>query len=226
MKELLRDRAGIGGYFQGYTKLNESVTSERGYPTTTGVLQRKNAQNKNGRVYPGAIIERCVNDYQERIKERRALGELDHPESSVVELKNVSHNIVEAHWEGNDLVGTIEVICDLPNGVKGTPSGNILKALLDYGAKIGISSRGMGSVKEQMSEDGSNTLVVQDDFDLVCWDFVSDPSTHGAWQPMNEGTSGTQVINKFNKVESIIQDILCENTGVCCCILSGKDSKH
>ena len=229
MKNLLIDRAGIDGYFQGYSKLNESTTSDRGYPTTVGVLQRKNAQNKNGRRYPGPILEKCVNEYLPLIKERRALGELDHPDTSVVELKNVSHNIVEANWQGDDLIGTIEIICDRPDGRKGTPSGNILKALLDYGAKIGISSRGMGSVSEQIDEAGNPSLIVQDDFELVCWDFVSNPSTHGAWQPLQkEGVlaEGVQLTeNKYSKIESILGNIICDNNGFCPCILSGKDEK-
>ena len=149
MKTRLVDTAGIGGFFSSFNRLNEGVKSQRGYPTTQGILQRKNAQNKNGRVYPESVLEKCVNEYMPLIKERRALGELDHPDTSVVELKNVSHNIIEAHWQGDDLVGTIEILCDLQDGTKGTPSGNILKSLLDAGLKIGISSRGMGSVKEQ-----------------------------------------------------------------------------
>lgn len=231
MKQTLVDAAGASGFFQIVPgTLMEGKTSQRGYPLTRGILQRKEALNQNRRRYPGPILEREVNKYQQLIKERRALGELDHPDSSVISLQNVSHNIVEAHWEGNDLVGTVEVLCDLPNGVKGTPAGNTLKALLDAGLKIGISSRGMGSVKEIVDEsDGKPAVVVEDDFELLGWDFVSNPSTHEAWQPMvkegllREGKDFTLQTNKFGKVNSLITEIICDINGVCCCLLEGKE---
>jgi hypothetical protein len=236
MKTTLVDAAGAGGYFQIVPgTLMEGKTSERGFPMTRGILQRKEALNQNRRRYPGDILEREVDKYQQLIKERRALGELDHPDSSVISLQNVSHNIVEAHWEGNDLVGVVEVLCDRPGPdghiVKGTPAGNTLKALLDAGIKVGISSRGMGSVKEIVDEsDGQPAVVVQDDFELLGWDFVSNPSTHEAWQPMvKEGLirEGKEVIteaNKFGKVNSLITEIICDVNGVCCCLLEGKNN--
>jgi hypothetical protein len=133
------------------------------------------------------------------IKERRALGELDHPDSSVVNLNNVSHNITEMHWDGNDLVGTVEVLS--------TPSGNILKELFKCGIKLGISSRGLGSVKQL----GESEVQVQDDFELIAFDFVSNPSTHGAFlKPMNESVnSGASTSStKYAKVNRLITDIL------------------
>ena len=220
MKQSLVDPAGINGYFQVLPgSLNESVQSERGYPVVKGVLQRKNALNQNRRKYPDGILDREVKKYQQLIKERRALGELDHPDNTVISLANVSHNIIECHWEGDDLVGTVEI---LP-----TPSGNILKELFNAGIKLGISSRGLGSVKEIRESDGP-AVEVQDDFELVCFDFVSNPSTHGAFlAPVSEGktlTESKQIIkeNKYNRINEIISDIICDINGVCCCILEGK----
>jgi len=153
-------------------------------------------------VYPQRILEREVTKYQTLIKERRALGELDHPDSSVINLKNVSHNIKEIHWEGQDVVGTVEI---LP-----TPSGNILKELLRAGILLGISSRGMGSV----SNIGEGKVQVGEDFELIGWDFVSNPSTHGAFMtPMNESVVkqiGTDVCGEFCKAESLMREIITE----------------
>ena len=159
------------------TKLFEAKVQEDdgGRTLVKGVLQRAGAENQNGRVYPKEILMREAKKYEILIKERRALGELDHPDSTVINLKNVSHNVREIHWEGEDLCGTVEI---LP-----TPSGNILKELLKAGILLGISSRGMGSV----TNIGEGKVKVQDDFELIGWDFVSNPSTHGAFMiPVNE----------------------------------------
>ena len=182
--------------------INESLTQNNGKLVVSGVLQRAEAKNQNGRVYPRETLMREAKKYsQEFIKERRALGELDHPDSSVVNLNNVSHNVLDMDWKGNDLVGTVEVLS--------TPSGNILKELFKSGIRLGISSRGMGSVKEVMRE-GDSTLQVQPDFELVAFDFVSNPSTHGAFlSPVNESKGSTSV-NKFAGVERIITDIITE----------------
>mgnify|MGYP003116291343 CR=1 FL=1 len=182
--------------------INESLTQNNGKLVVSGVLQRAEAKNHNGRVYPKETLMREAKKYAGTfVKERRALGELDHPDSSVVNLNNVSHNVLDMNWKGNDLVGTVEVL--------GTPSGNILKELFKSGIRLGISSRGMGSVKEVMREDGS-TLQVQPDFELVAFDFVSNPSTHGAFlSPVNE-SKGTASVNKFAGVERIITDIITE----------------
>jgi len=142
-----------------------------------------------------------------QIAENRALGELDHPESSVVNLQNVSHNIKKIWWKGNDLCGTVEVLS--------TPSGNILKELLKAGVKLGISSRGMGSVEEIREGEGEGSLEVQPDFELVCWDFVSNPSTHGAFMaPVNESV-GSIKVDKYEKLNNIINEMLCELTCKC-----------
>ena len=183
----------------------ESEQQNNGRVIVTGVLQRAGAKNQNGRVYPRDILQREVTEYKKvQIAERRALGELDHPESSVVNLSNASHNILDVWWKGDDVIGKVEVLS--------TPSGNILKELLKSGIKLGISSRGLGSVR-QVNED---TVAVQDDFELVCWDFVSNPSTHGAFMaPMNESITNKKPLNKYYKVNNIINEMLCDLTCKC-----------
>ncbi len=180
-------------------QINESIKTN-GKLIVKGTLQRAEAKNQNGRVYPKDTLVREAGKYAEtNIKERRALGELDHPDSSVVNLNNVSHNVLEMHWKGDDLVGTVEVLS--------TPSGNILKELFKSGIKLGISSRGLGSVKEIAEDKDGDTVEVQPDFELIAFDFVSNPSTHGAFlSPVNEGVQ--KDIKPINKVESIINDIL------------------
>ena len=186
--------------------IRESEEQNNGRVIVSGVLQRAGAKNQNGRIYPKETLMREAAKYaNEQIAENRALGELDHPESSVVNLQNVSHNIKKIWWKGDDLLGKVEVL--------GTPSGNILKELLKAGVKLGISSRGLGSVK-QLSEDG--TLEVQPDFELVCWDFVSNPSTHGAFMaPIKESVNDIYNVNKYDKVNNIINEMLCDLTCQC-----------
>ena len=189
------------------TKLFEGNVQEdaNGRTIVKGVLQRAGAENQNGRVYPKDILIREAKKYETLIKERRALGELDHPDSSVIELKNVSHNIIEIHWEGDDLVGTVEI---LP-----TPSGNILKELLRAGILLGISSRGMGSTKPMEG----NKVVVGEDFELIGWDFVSNPSTHGAFmRPMNESVNKklneqADVCGDFCRAQDLMREIITES---------------
>jgi len=182
-------------------QINESLSENDGRLIVNGVLQRAESKNQNGRVYPKETLMREAKKYAEGfIAEKRALGELDHPDSSVVNLNNVSHNVLDMNWKGDDLVGTVEVL--------GTPSGNILKELFKAGIRLGISSRGMGSVKEVFSE-GDNTLEVQPDFELIAFDFVSNPSTHGAFlSPVNEGKQ--LKIDKYKNVNILITDIIKE----------------
>ena len=191
--------------------INESISDNNGRLIVSGVLQRAESKNQNGRVYPREILMREAKKYtKEFINQKRAMGELDHPESAVVNLKNVSHNVSEMWWEGQNLLGKVEVLS--------TPAGNILKELFKAGIKLGISSRGMGSVSEG-SEGGA--VEVQKDFELIAFDFVSNPSTHGAFMhPMNESVNyennqnlreDGSVCDKWCKTESIISDIL---TGV------------
>jgi hypothetical protein len=184
------------------TNLFKGMVNEdaSGRTIVKGILQRAGAENQNGRVYPMPILQREAKKYETLIKERRALGELDHPESSVINLKNVSHNVREIHWEGNDLCGTVEI---LP-----TPSGNILKELLRAGILLGISSRGMGSTRQLEG----NKVEVQEDFELIGWDFVSNPSTHGAFMtPMNESVInqiGTDVCGDYCKAQDLMREII------------------
>ncbi len=193
--------------FKPVGSLTESSGAAYGIPggfVVQGVLQRAGAKNQNGRVYPKRILERECQRYQmEYIDQHRALGELDHPESSVVNLNNVSHNVLKIWWKGDDLHGAVQIL--------DTPSGKILKELFRAGITLGISSRGLGSVKELRNE---GTVEVQEDFELICWDFVSNPSTHGAFMRpthMNESVNKMTQTNKYNRVNDIITSILCED---------------
>ena len=193
--------------FKPIGSLTESSGAAYGIPggfVVQGVLQRAGAKNQNGRIYPKRILERECQRYQtEYINQHRALGELDHPESSVVNLNNVSHNVLKIWWNGDDLHGAVQIL--------DTPSGKILKELFKAGITLGISSRGLGSVKELRNE---GTVEVQEDFELICWDFVSNPSTQGAFMRptnMNESTNKNITTNKYKKVNDIITSILCED---------------
>ena len=175
--------------------LTEGKLSNRGNPMVEGILATAEVKNGNGRYYPRELWEREIDKYMESVKQNRALGELDHPESSVINLKNVSHNITEMWWDGDEVYGKIEI---LP-----TPSGNILKALIENNITVGVSSRGMGSL-----EDRGGVLEVQDDFELLCWDFVSTPSNPGSYMHMiKEGMEAPK--HNYTKVNSIIHEILC-----------------
>ena len=186
--------------------LNETSGAAYGIPggmVVKGVLQRAGAKNQNGRIYPKNILAReCIRYQQEYIDQNRALGELDHPESSVVNLNNVSHNVLKIWWDGDNLNGAVQVL--------DTPAGNILKSLFKSGITLGISSRGLGSVKELYRE---SAVEVQEDFELICWDFVSNPSTTGAFmRPMNESNNkNNKIINKYGKVNDVITSILCDD---------------
>jgi len=191
-------------------KIIEESISKNTPLVVTGVIQRAEAKNQNGRIYPKEILEREIENYiQGPVRESRALGELDHPESSVINLQNVSHNITKVYWDGDDVMGEVEILS--------TPAGNILKELFRNGITVGISSRGMGSVKDNVNE---GTVEVQDDFELLCWDFVSTPSTQGAFmtpkgRALQEGVEAPTY--QYNKVNNIIRDIICDNTGMCKC---------
>ena len=185
---------------------NEKRRLQEGSVFLVGVCQKAGTKNGNGRVYPKSVLEREVENDQNSIRERRALGELDHPDDSVINLKNSSHLVTKMWWEGNNVMGKIEVL--------DTPSGRILKDLLKSGVKLGISSRGMGSVKESM-----NSLTVEDDFQLICFDMVSEPSTPGAYlSPQTGGMTGVtiamsenkekQPLTKENKIHSAMDDAL------------------
>ena len=182
--------------FSPKVKLSEGKKSENGNPIVEGILATVEVKNGNGRYYKRDLWQREMDKYDKIIKENRAVGELDHPESSVVNLKNVSHNIKDTWWDGDNIMGTIEI---LP-----TPSGNILKSLIDSGITVGVSSRGMGSLRPM-----GEVQEVQDDFELLCWDFVSTPSNPGSYMHLvNEGLEFKSA-NPYTKVNSIIYEILC-----------------
>ena len=201
MKRVLIDY--IGSIEVTPQQINESMNKNNGKLIVSGIMQRasNNSEknfNQNGRSYPLGILKPECEKYKETfIAERRALGELDHPDSQVVNLANVSHNVLDLWWQGNDLMGKIEIL--------GTPSGNIAKELLKAGIRLGISSRGMGSVKEL----GEGKVEVQDDFEIVCWDLVSNPSTQGAFMnpSLNESVQPT-ANNKYTRINSLISDII------------------
>jgi hypothetical protein len=185
--------------FQATGRITEAKIAG-GNAMVEGILATAEVKNGNGRYYPKSIWEREIGKYMDSVENNRALGELDHPESTVINLKNVSHNIKDIWWDKDYIMGKIEI---LP-----TPSGNILKALIENGIQVGVSSRGMGSVK-QMGE----TLEVQDDFELLCWDFVSTPSNPGSWMheigkhSMNE--SLIRGSKDYSKANEIIRELLC-----------------
>ena len=187
-------------------QIQESLKENNGKLVVKGVLQRADAKNQNGRIYPREVLVRESKKYSENfIKQSRALGELDHPDSSVVNLSNVSHNITEMHFEGDNLLGTVEILT--------TPSGNILRELFKNGIKLGISSRGMGSVEEVNEDDGGQAMKVGDDFELIAFDFVSNPSTHGAFMhPLTEGVDKPQTQGRtcgtYCKAEDLINKII------------------
>jgi|TARA_R110000824_G_scaffold379582_2_gene571622 hypothetical protein len=188
-------------------QISESMKENDGKLVVKGVLQRADAKNQNGRVYPMEILTREAKNYSENfIQQKRAMGELDHPDSSVVNLQNVSHNITEMHFEGDNLLGTVEILT--------TPSGNILRELFKNGIKLGISSRGMGSVETVDEGDGAQPMMkVGKDFELIAFDFVSNPSTHGAFMhPISEGIDSSQTQGRtcgtYCKAEELINQII------------------
>jgi hypothetical protein len=182
-------------------QLIEGLKAPSGNPLVEGILATAEIKNGNGRYYPKELWEREISKYQDVVKENRATGELDHPESSIINLKNVSHIIRDIWWDGDKVIGKLEI---LP-----TMSGNILKALIENNVTVGVSSRGMGSLK-QIGE----TLEVQDDFELLCWDFVSTPSNPGSYMHLVKEGKENLPENKFAKVNSILTEILCAN-GTC-----------
>lgn len=178
--------------------IRESRLQNSGKIMLKGVIQRSDTLNQNGRIYPRAILEREIINYQKFIRENRALGECDHPDTSVVELKNASHIVREARMEGDTVYGTVELL--------DTPSGKILQSLIESGVTLGISSRGVGSTRQQ---DGNT--IVQEDFQLICFDIVSEPSTPGAFM-LKESRSIRPAdlratFNRSDRINRIFNDI-------------------
>ena len=180
-----------------YGEVEPSKSSD-GIVTMKGVIQKAQQPNANNRIYPRPILEREDAKYQELIKERRSLGELDHPDSPIVQLENVSHLVTDTKWDGDDLVGTVEVL--------DTPKGQILEKLINRDIKLGISSRGLGST----SRTNEGYDMVEDDFSLVCYDMVSNPSTSGAYMNLQESIEYKTLVsqNRVVLLDEILNDIL------------------
>jgi hypothetical protein len=194
-KSLLREFFELceGGFCSDLLTEQEKLAVKNGALYLTGVIQRADARNGNGRIYPHSVLSREMDTYKQLVQERRALGELDHPDQSIINLKNVSHLVTEVWWSGKDVMGKIQVL--------NTPSGQVLRELVNANVKIGISSRGTGSVRENRGE-----TIVEDDFQLICFDIVSEPSTHGAF--MFQERKGNVNENKQARVSNLIKDIL------------------
>ena len=160
----------------------------------TGIMQRANHLNGNGRVYSRPILEREVENYGKLVRERRALGELDHPDSAVINLANAAHLVTEVWWDNDSVMGKVQIL--------NTPSGQILRSLVESGVKLGISSRGMGSVHESNGQ-----TIVEDDFQLICFDFVSEPSTFEAYM-YAEGKNKNLGLSKKDRINFVLNEIL------------------
>jgi hypothetical protein len=198
-KFLLREYYALceGGVCQDMlTEEEKRQVREENVVFLTGKLQEADLQNGNGRIYPKTILEREIKNYKKLVKEMRALGELDHPESSVINLQNCSHMVTEVWMDGPSVMGKIKVL--------NTPSGKILNELINGGVQVGISSRGLGSVKEQ-----NGKTMVEDDFQLICFDIVSDPSTPGAFMNLTENKDPiNKIFTKADRINRILNDIL------------------
>jgi hypothetical protein len=197
MAKLLREFYELceGGVCQDLLTESEKRFVREGGMMLTGKLQEADVQNGNGRVYPRKIMEREVQKYKALVEDNRALGELDHPDSSIINLVNVSHMITEVWMDGSSVMGKCKVL--------NTPSGQILRALVDSGVKIGISSRGMGSVTERMGK-----TIVEDDFQLICFDIVSEPSTPNAFMGLQESKLVNEQVTKNNKIINLMNEIV------------------
>ena len=200
-KVLLREYYELceGGVCQDLLTEEEKIYVNQGGMMLSGKLQEADVQNGNGRIYPRKILEREVKTYQKLVQEKRALGELDHPEDSVINLKNASHMITEMWWDGPNVMGKVKIL--------NTPSGKILQELVNDGVKLGISSRGLGSVSEAQGR-----TIVEDDFQLICFDFVSEPSTPNAFMGLSEGKTYKEpnVFTKADRINRLLNDIVKE----------------
>lgn len=184
-----------GGICQDLLTEEEKRDVANGMTYLTGKLQEADVQNGNGRVYPYKVLAREVQNYKKLVKENRALGELDHPDSQVINLQNACHMVTDIWMEGNNVMGKIKVL--------NTPSGQVLKSLVESGVKLGISSRGMGSVSE-----GAGKVVVQEDFQLICFDFVSEPSTPNAFMMKEAKEYNNKVFTKADRINRLLNEVL------------------
>ena len=196
-KKLLREYYELceGGVCQDLLTEEEKRYVANGGMILSGKLQESDVQNGNGRVYPHAVLMREMKNYSKLVTEKRALGELDHPEDSVINLRNASHMITEVWWDNKSVMGKVKVL--------NTPSGKILQELVGDGVKLGISSRGMGSVTESAGQ-----TMVEDDFQLICFDFVSEPSTPNAFMMREAKEFNNRVFTKADRINRVLNDIL------------------
>ena len=196
-KKLLREYYELceGGVCQDLLTEEEKRFVAGGGMILSGKLQEADVQNGNGRVYPHSVLMREMKNYQKLVQERRALGELDHPEDSVINLKNASHMVTDVWWDNKNVMGKVQVL--------DTPSGGILKSLVESGVKLGISSRGMGSVTESAGQ-----TIVEDDFQLICFDFVSEPSTPNAFMMQEAKNFKNNVFTKADRINRLLNEVL------------------
>ena len=196
-KKLLREYYELceGGVCQDLLTEEEKRYVANGGMILSGKLQEADVQNGNGRVYPHRVLMREMKNYQKLVQERRALGELDHPEDSVINLKNASHMVTDVWWDQKNVMGKVKVL--------DTPSGGILKSLVQSGVKLGISSRGMGSVQESAGQ-----TIVEDDFQLICFDFVSEPSTPNAFMMQEAKSFNNHVFTKADRINRLLNEVL------------------
>tara|TARA_R110000824_G_scaffold32672_2_gene105302 strand:+ start:10854 stop:11459 length:606 start_codon:yes stop_codon:yes gene_type:complete len=196
-KKVLREYYALceGGVCQDLLTEQEKQYIADGGMILSGVMQKSDTVNGNGRVYPHDVLMKEMKNYQKLVKENRALGELDHPEDSVINLKNASHMITEVWWDGCSVMGKAKVL--------DTPSGKILRSLVDSGVTLGISSRGMGSVTE-----ANGKTTVEEDFQLICFDFVSEPSTPGAFMMKEAKDYSNQVFTKADRINRLLNEVL------------------
>ena len=178
----------------------KKITEKGGPMILNGILQKANTLNQNGRIYPHHILEREIRNYEKLIREKRAFGELDHANEPIVNMKNISHTIREIWMEGDVVYGKVEVL--------DTPCGKIIEAIIKAGCRPGISSRALGSLQRE-----NNVNVVQDDLQIICWDFVSEPSTPSAFMQLAESrqydeSTIRQVFTKSDLVDRAVNDIL------------------
>jgi len=199
-KVLLREYYALceGGVCQDLlTEAEKRDITENNSMYLTGLMQLAETPNGNGRIYPMQTLMREMKTYQKLVKERRALGELDHPDDSVINLKNASHMVTNIWADGPKVMGTVKIL--------DTPSGGILRSLVESGVQLGISSRGLGSVTE-----GQQGTMVEDDFQLICFDFVSEPSTPNAFMNLQEGKQYKEpnIFTKADRINRALNNIL------------------
>lgn len=198
-KALLREYFALcdGGTCQDLlTEAEKRSIKDENVMLLVGKIQEGDRKNGNGRIYPTNILEREINNYKQVVRDKRALGELDHPESSIVNLNNVSHMVIDIWMDGKAVMGKLKVL--------DTPSGRILRSLIEGGAQLGISSRGLGSVRERNGQ-----TMVEDDFQLICFDMVSDPSTPGAYMRISENRiPERQIFTKKDRVNRLLNEII------------------